>query len=58
MRNDHPAAAVSLKSEVIEDLLRVLSHSDTFDVLGVGGADDFAARETPDGNDHAITSPV
>lgn len=36
MGNDHSAAAVTVKTHIVEDFLRVLAHLDTLNVLGVG----------------------
>lgn len=58
MGNDHSAAAVSLESEVVENIFRVLSHSYALDVLRVGGANDLSASETSHRDNHAITLTV
>src|SRR2546429_4288925 len=52
---DHSAAAVALESEGVEDLGRVLSLAGLLDEGGEGASDDFATRETADGDDHAFT---
>lgn len=58
MGNDHPAAAVSVESEVVENIFRVLAHSYALDVLRVGGANDLSASETSHRDNHAITLTV
>ena len=58
MGDDHPAAAVSLESQVVEDVLGVLPCLHTLCVLGVGGTHDLSACETSHWYYHAITSTV
>lgn len=55
MADEHPAAAVSLNAEVIEDLLGILAISDRLLVLLVDVGDDLATTPTPYWNQHILT---
>src|SRR5881398_3326254 len=55
---DHSAAAVALEPEGVEDLGRVLSLAGLLDEGREGAPDDFATRETADGDDHAFTGTI
>jgi len=55
MADEHPAAAVSLNAEVIEDLLGILAISDRLLVLLVDVGDDLATTPTPHWNQHILT---
>ena len=52
---DHPAATVPLQAELVQDLAGLFSAARPFDERREGAADDFAARETSDGDDHGLT---
>src|SRR5712692_4507668 len=55
MGEDHPTAAVPLQAELVEDLPRRFSAPRPLDERREGTSDDFAARETSDGDDHWLT---
>jgi len=52
---DHPAATVPLQAELVQHLPGRFSAARSFDERREGAADDFAARETSDGDDHELT---
>ena len=58
MGDDHPAAAISLETEGVEDLFGILVHADTPDVLGIGRTNDLPTSETSHRDYHAITLTV
>ena len=58
MGDDHPAAAVPLESEVVEDCFRVLAHAYALYILGIGRSDDLPACETSHRYYHANSSAV
>src|SRR5436305_1396729 len=51
----HPAAAVPLQTQGVQHLPRVLPLAGAFDEGGERAADDLAAREASDGDDHGFT---
>ena len=55
VRDDHSAAAVSLDTEVIENLLGVLSHVHALLEFGICRTNDLSACEASDGYDHMIS---
>src|SRR5439155_2804221 len=52
---DHPAAAVTLQAEGVQHLPRVFPLPGAVDEGGERAADDLAAREASDGDDHGFT---
>lgn len=58
MGNDHPATAVPIESEVVENILGILAHSYALNVLRVGRANNLSASETSHRDNHAIALTV